>query len=65
MKEPKSMQEIHEIMEKLYNKRKKMSRKEVVEDIYLGAKELIRRYGLRIEKASTKVTVRSANNLKI
>lgn len=52
MKERKSMQEIHEIMEELYNKRKKMNRKEVVEDIHAGAKELIRRYGLKIEKAT-------------
>lgn len=58
MKERKSMQEIHKIMEELYNKRKKMNRKEVVEDIHAGAKELIRRYGLKIEKASSKVTVR-------
>ena len=58
MKERKSMQEIHEIMEKLYKKRKEMNRKEVVEDIHTGAKELIRRYGLKIEKASLKVTVR-------
>jgi hypothetical protein len=34
MKERKSMQEIHEIMEELYNKRKKMNREEVVEDGY-------------------------------
>lgn len=58
MKEPKSMQEIHEIMEKLYNKRKKMNRNEIVEDIHEGAKELIGRYGLKIENASSKGTVR-------
>ncbi|MEK7699654.1 MAG: hypothetical protein AAB332_04565 [Planctomycetota bacterium] len=59
MEERKSMQEIHEIMEKLYKKRKKMNRTEIVEDIHTGAKELIRRYGLKIEKASSKVTVRN------
>ncbi len=58
MKERKSMQEIHEIMEKLYNKRKKMKRKEVVEDIHAGAQECKKRYGLKIEKVSSKVTVK-------
>ena len=58
MKERKSMQEIHEIMEKLYNKRKKMKRKDVVEDIHAGANEFIKRYGLKIEKASSKVAVK-------
>jgi hypothetical protein len=57
MKEPKSMQEIHEIMERLHDKRKKMSREEVVEDINRGADELIKRYGLKIEKAPSKVSV--------
>jgi len=57
MREPKSMQEIHEIMERLHDKRKKMSRKEVVEDIHRGAVGLIKRYGLKIEKASLKVSV--------
>jgi hypothetical protein len=58
MKEPKSMQEIHEIMERLHNKREKMSRKEVVEDIHEGAGELIRRYGVKIEKASSKLVIK-------
>lgn len=57
MREPKSMQEIHEIMERLHNKRKKMSRKEVVEDIHRGADGLIKRYGLKIEKAPSKVSI--------
>jgi len=57
MREPKSMQEIHEIMERLHDKRKKMSRKEVVEDIHRGAVGLIKRYGLKIKKASLKVSV--------
>ena len=57
MREPKSMQEIHEIMERLHDKRKKMSRKEIVEDIHRGAVGLIKRYGLKIEKASLKVSV--------
>ena len=56
MREPKSMQEIHNIMEILYNKRKKMNRQEVIEDIHVGAKELKRRYGLKTEKASSIVT---------
>jgi hypothetical protein len=57
MREPKGMQEVHEIMERLYDKRKKMSRKEVIEDIHKGADELIKRYGLKIEKAPLKESV--------
>ncbi len=58
MKERKSMQEIHEIMEKLYNKRKKMKRKDVIEDFHAGTQECKKRYGLKIEKVSSKVTVK-------
>lgn len=57
MKEPKSMQEIHKIMERLHDKREKMSRVEVVEDIHEGADELIKKYGLKIEKAPLKVSI--------
>ncbi len=57
MKEPESMREIHEIMEKLYNERKNMTREEVIKDVHRGAEELMRRYGLKIIEAQPKVVV--------
>ena len=57
MREPKGMQEIHKLWNGCMVKGKKMSRKEVVEDIHRGAVGLIKRYGLKIEKASLKVSV--------
>lgn len=56
MKEPESMKKIHKIMEKLHDERKNMTRKEVVEDISSGANDFIKKYGLKIETARSKVT---------
>lgn len=54
MTEPKSMREVHEIMERLHEKRKSMSREEVIKDIRDGAKKVVEEYGLKIEKVVPK-----------
>lgn len=54
MTEPKSMKEIHEIMERLYKKRKEMSKDEVIKDIHDGAERAAKEYGLKIKKAFPK-----------
>ena len=50
MKEPKPMQEIHELRHKIYKEDKHLSPKELVEKINRNADELVRRYGLKLRK---------------
>lgn len=52
LKEPKPMREIHEIQEKLYEERKRMSRKEKLAAIHREAEEAKKKYGLVLRKAS-------------
>ena len=47
--EPKSMKEIHDIMEDLHRKREAMTKEGILIDIQKGAKELAIKYGLKIE----------------
>ena len=49
MKEPKSMREIHEIRDKLYEENKLLSWQERMEKTNRTAEEMIRRYGLKIK----------------
>jgi len=48
MKEPKLMQEIHKIQEKIYEEDKNLSRKERIEKTNRIAEEMIRRHGLKL-----------------
>ena len=52
--EPKPMREIHEIMEKIYEKEKKMSKEEILKNIHEAAEELIAQKGLHLRKAKTR-----------
>ena len=49
-KEPKPMREIHEIQEKLYEERKKMSAKDKLAAIHREAEEAEKKYGLALRK---------------
>ena len=51
MKEPKPMQEIHEVRHKIYEEDKHLSPKELVEKINRNAEDLIRRYGLKLRRS--------------
>ena len=48
MKEPKPMQEIHEIQEKIYEEDKHLTREQRIEKSNRIAEEMIRRYGLKL-----------------
>lgn len=48
-KEPKAMQEIHEIRERLYEEEKDLSDKELIAKIHKEAQECIKKYGLKIK----------------
>ena len=48
MKEPKPMQEIHDIQEKIYEEDKHLTREQRIEKSNRIAKEMIRRYGLKL-----------------
>ena len=50
MKEPKPMQEIHEIRRKIYEEDKYLTRKQRVQRIRRSAQEGLRRYGLNIRR---------------
>lgn len=48
MKEPKPMQEIHQIQEKIYEEDKNLSRKERIEKTNRIAEEMIKRHDLKL-----------------
>ncbi len=50
--EPKSMKDIHEIQEKLYEERKGMTDEEILKDLHQTTEELIRKHGLKIKTLS-------------
>ena len=50
MKEPKPMQEIHEIRKKLYEENKHLSDKQRIQKARRVAKEVIERGGLRVRQ---------------
>ncbi|MFA4888436.1 MAG: hypothetical protein WC628_02525 [Candidatus Omnitrophota bacterium] len=52
LKEPRPMREIHEIQEKLYEERKKMSSEEKIAAIHLEAEEAEKKFGLTLRKVS-------------
>ena len=52
LKEPRPMKEIHEIQEKLYEERKKMTDKEKLAAIHGEAEETERKYGFALRKVS-------------
>jgi len=45
-KEPKAMEEIHKIRERLYEEEKKLSTKELINKIHREAEEAKKKYGL-------------------
>ena len=51
-KEPKPMREIHEIREKLYEENKNLSHKEHIAKVHREAEAAIKKYGLKLKKAS-------------
>ena len=52
-KEPKAMREIHKIQEQLYEERRGLSDKEVIEKIRKEAEEVIEQYDLKFKKQRT------------
>jgi len=50
MKEPKAMREIHEIMERSYEKRKNMSDEEIIRDINESAEQFMKKYNLKLRR---------------
>ena len=48
MKEPKPMQEIHEIQERIYEEDKHLTREQRIEKSNRIAEEMIRRHGLKL-----------------
>ena len=51
-KEPKTMREIHQIQEKLFNKEKKLSSRERIHRLNKEAKGIIKKYSLKIKAVS-------------
>ena len=52
MKEPKPMQEIHDIQEKIYEEDKHLTREQRIEKSNRIAEEMIRRHGLKLRLRS-------------
>ena len=50
-KEPKAMQEIHKIQIQLYEERRGLSDKEVLENVRKEAEEVKKKYGLKFKKS--------------
>ena len=48
MQEPKPMREVHEWQKKVYEKNKRLSRKQRIEKSNRLAEEMIRRHGLKL-----------------
>ena len=51
-KEPKPMQEIHKIQERLYEEEKGLSSEERIKKIHKEAKKAIKKYGLKLKVIS-------------
>lgn len=49
MREPKPMREVHEWQKKVYEKNKRLSRKQQIEKSNRSAEEKIQRYGLKVK----------------
>ena len=50
MREPKPMQEIHEIQEKIYEEDKQLTREQRIEKTNRIAEEMIHRHGLKLRR---------------
>ncbi|HLG29110.1 MAG TPA: hypothetical protein VI387_02770 [Candidatus Brocadiales bacterium] len=50
--EPKPMKEIHKIREKLYEENKHLSHEEHIAKVHKEAEEAIKKYGIKIKRAS-------------
>ncbi len=50
--EPKAMQEIHEIRQKLYEKTKGMTTQEFIAYMHQAAEEAAQKYGLKLRRLS-------------
>lgn len=50
IKEDKSMEEIHKIMEDLHNKRAKMSTEEIIKETKEGAEKIKKEYNTRLKR---------------
>jgi hypothetical protein len=51
-KEPKPMREIHQIQERLFDKEKNLSSRQRIRKLHQEAKEIIKKYGLKIKSTS-------------
>ncbi len=51
-KEPKPMREIHQIQERFFAKEKNLSSRQRISKLRQEAKDIIRKYGLKIKSAS-------------
>jgi hypothetical protein len=56
-KESRAMEEIHRIMEKLYEKRKGLSEEEILADIHSISERLIKEKGLNLKRVTVKEKV--------
>ena len=52
IKEGKSMEEIHKIMEDLHKKRAKMSPEEIIKEMKEGAEKIKKEYNAKLKKPS-------------
>ncbi len=50
IKEDKSMEEIHKIMEDLHNKRAKMSTEEIIKEMKEGAEKVKKEYNVKFKR---------------
>ncbi len=48
--EPRPMKEIHEIMERLHEKRKGMTTQEILDDFHRASEEAINKLGLKVRR---------------
>ena len=55
-KEPKAMQEIHKIQVQLYEERRGLSDKKILESIRKEAEEVKKKYGLKFKKSGAGIT---------
>lgn len=54
IKESKAMKELHEIREKLYEKRRHMSKEEAIEDINETAEKFMKEHHLKLKRLQRK-----------
>lgn len=54
-KEPRAMKEIHEVMERSYEKRKGLSDEEMLKQIHNSSEELMKKYKLKLRRPEKRI----------